>query len=127
MKRKTNTIAKVFLVLIMVIFVFGAMCVYGALDYVRRCVDVDPRDVSSIEIGRLYSVHDIYEIKTAKDNAHYDLYIYGDDVTYETFDGEKSFKITGGTGTVHISLSVLNDDSPEANACHIDVPLVNKQ
>lgn len=128
MKKSNHTVAKIFGIIMLVIFAFGAISFYEMMDYVNRCVYVKARNVASIEVGRLYSVGEIFEIeRSAKDNAEYRLYISGPNVTYETFENKKLFRITGGSGTVNISLTVMNDDSPEGNEAYIEVPLVNKQ
>lgn len=125
MKGTGSTGGKIFCAILLVFFAFGALCFHGALDYVNKCVSVHSRDVTSIEVGRLYSVNELFLIERAKDNASYDLHISGDNVTYEVFSDPRLFRITGGTGKVNIYLSVMNDDSPESRQAEIALTIVS--
>lgn len=115
---------KVLLLVIALIALFFGVCVYFAQDYTRRCVKVTPKkDVTAIEVGKKYSVEDFFLIEREKDTDGRVLSVTWRDGSTENIKTEENsyFTVSEGSGTLTITLSCRNHDSPEASDASLTV------
>ncbi|MBO4636068.1 MAG: hypothetical protein J5685_02870 [Clostridiales bacterium] len=111
--------------IIVCVLIFGGLMIYGAWDYTHRCVRVTAKEgIEEIEVGRTYDVKELFDTQREKEPATYYLSIAGDDAVVEISEDNHSFTVVEGSGTVHISFAVMNEDSPEGLSDSMDVTLV---
>ena len=126
MKKKSKVI--LFAVLIAVLL-FGGLCVYLATDYTRRCVWLTPKnDISVVEVGKTYGIEEFFKIENEKNtNGRIIVILWKDGSTENIVIGEDGhFTITGGAGTLIISLRDRNSDSPEESRASVTVIVEDK-
>ena len=115
---------KVLLLMIALIALFFGVGVYFAQDYIRRCVKVTPKkDVTAIEVGKKYSVEDFFLIEREKDTDGRVLSVTWKDGSTDNIKTEENsyFTVSEGSGTLTITLSCRNHDSPEASDASLTV------
>lgn len=123
-KRIFLTIAGIILTIIVI---FGGLMIYGAYDYTHRCVRVTAREgIEEIEIGRTYDIKELFDTEREKESAEYILSIAGDNAVVEISEDDHEFTVIEGSGTVHISFAVMNEDSPECFSGTMDVMLAER-
>ena len=126
MKKKSKVI--LFAVLIAVLL-FGGLCVYLATDYTRRCVRLTPKnDILVVEVGKTYGIEEFFKIEKEKNTKGRIIEILWEDGSTENIviDEDGHFTITGGTGTLIISLRDRNSDSPEESSASVTVTVEDK-
>lgn len=111
-----NTRKTILCVVIAVVFVFGCLCVYFAVDYTRRCVKITPKnDITVVQTGKTYNIEQFFDIEREKDTTGRIVEVFWNDGSSENIkiDDAGSFTVTEGTGTLTVSLRDRNADSPE--------------
>ncbi|MCR5593344.1 MAG: hypothetical protein K6F79_06320 [Saccharofermentans sp.] len=99
------------------IVIIGGLMVYGAWDYVHRCVHIDVKEeVSFIDEGQSYAIEDLFNVYRADETCEYILEVTWMDGSTDGIsiaDDNRSFTVTAGTGALYIYAGARNSDSPE--------------
>ncbi|MBO4687187.1 MAG: hypothetical protein J5636_01610 [Clostridiales bacterium] len=100
-----------------VILIVAGFCIYGAWDYTRRCVKITPKNhISTIEVGKEYSIEDFFLIEREKNTDGRVIAVCWADGSSDNISVDENghFVVSEGSGSLTISLSDRNHNSPEA-------------
>jgi len=96
----------------------GAM-IYGAWDYVHKCVSIDPKDeIECIYVGESYAPEDLFNLYRVREGCDITLSVAWTDGTTDGIDlapDSRSFTVTEGEGTVNIHIGARNPEAPEGS------------
>ena len=105
--------------------------VYGAWDYVHRCVHIDVKEeVSFIDEGQSYAIEDLFNVYRADETCEYSLdvtWMDGSTEGIEVAQDNRSFTVVDGTGALYIYVSACNSDSPEGTGENRIVEVVSEE
>ncbi|MBR4493517.1 MAG: hypothetical protein IKP14_02315 [Clostridiales bacterium] len=113
------------------VVIFGGLMVYGAWDYVHRCVHIDVKEeVSFIDEGQSYAIEDLFIVYRADETCEYSLdvtWMDGSTEGIEVAQDNRSFTVVDGTGALCIYVSACNSDSPEGTGENRIVEVVSEE
>ena len=111
-------------VLICIGFVFSLICLFGAMDYTRRCVFIEPRkEVKVIEAGKTYNIEYFFDIRKEDGTGDREISVYWDDYSKDNIEVDRAgnITVTAGSGNLVIALRGRNKNSPEEAGAEIRV------
>ena len=115
---------KIVFTVLAVIVLFGGLCAYMAYDYNRRCVRITPRkDLPEVETGKTYGIEDFFLIENEKDTRRRAVGVVWEDGSsnHIVIEEDGHFTVLRGRGTLIISLTDQNSDSPEPTRASVQV------